>query len=100
MSTVSANSFFINYIFVFAGMEHYPESQSGRCLLVSWWLFTIIMSATYTANLVAYITVNISGKPISTLQELADHPNVIPIILPGNSLNDLFSVSISGNLYY
>lgn len=51
------------------------------------------MSATYTANLVAYLTVTIEVKPIDTLKDLAESPDVYPIIFPGHVLNDLFRVS-------
>ncbi|OWF41423.1 Glutamate receptor ionotropic, kainate 2 [Mizuhopecten yessoensis] len=49
------------------GGEHLPRSQTGRTLLSSWWLFCIIMMATYSGNLIAFLTVNKDKPPFSTV---------------------------------
>ena len=80
-----------NLIF-FEGAAIYPKSISGRILFVFWWLFTIIMVATYTANLAAYLTVTLTRKPVNSLEELAQSTAVTPLIQSGTNLHTLFEV--------
>jgi len=57
---------FLTFVFG-SGGEHKPESQAGRTLLSFWWLFCIIMMATYSGNLVAFLTVSKDQLPFNTL---------------------------------
>ena len=34
-----------------------PKSMSGRVLVAAYWLFVVLMLATFTANLAAFLTV-------------------------------------------
>ena len=79
------------------GDEQRPISASGRIMLSFWWLFTILMLATYTANLAAYLTVTIIASPINSLEELADHSEIKPLIFSGSNLHTLFKVNILGD---
>ena len=63
-------------------------------MLGFWWLFTILMASTYTANLAAFLTVTIAHKPINSLAELAAQSEVYPLFLAGSSLETLFAVSV------
>lgn len=65
-------------------------------MLSFWWIFTILMAATYTANLAAYLTVTIIDSPINSLEELARHENIRPLIFTGANLHTLFQVVIQG----
>ncbi|XP_033760424.1 glutamate receptor-like [Pecten maximus] len=57
------------------GGEHLPRSQTGRTLLSSWWLFCIIMMATYSGNLIAFLTVNKDKPPFSTVVGMLQQDN-------------------------
>ncbi|XP_050405393.1 glutamate receptor ionotropic, kainate 4 [Patella vulgata] len=52
------------------GGEHLPDSQAGRTMISTWWLFSIIMAATYSGNLIAFLTVTKDKPPFETLSEL------------------------------
>ncbi|KAK7468196.1 hypothetical protein BaRGS_00036557 [Batillaria attramentaria] len=49
-----------------------PQSSSARMLISAWWLFSIVIGATYSGNLIAFLTVQIEDKPFETLAELLD----------------------------
>ncbi|XP_076082815.1 glutamate receptor ionotropic, kainate 4-like isoform X1 [Mytilus galloprovincialis] len=53
------------------GGTNLPRSQTGRTIICCWWLFCIILSATYCGNLIAYLTVTKEELPFDTLRELA-----------------------------
>ncbi|XP_060068781.1 glutamate receptor ionotropic, kainate 2-like [Ylistrum balloti] len=57
------------------GGEHLPRSQTGRTLLSSWWLFCIIMMATYSGNLIAFLTVSKDKPPFSTVAGMLQQEN-------------------------
>ncbi|XP_021375561.1 probable glutamate receptor [Mizuhopecten yessoensis] len=52
------------------GGDRLPESQTGRTLISFWWLFSIIMVATYSGNLIAFLTVAKDKLPFNSLAEL------------------------------
>ncbi|XP_033761104.1 glutamate receptor-like [Pecten maximus] len=52
------------------GGDRLPESQTGRTLISFWWLFSIIMVATYSGNLIAFLTVAKDRLPFNSLAEL------------------------------
>ncbi|XP_067672970.1 glutamate receptor ionotropic, delta-1-like [Haliotis asinina] len=78
------------------GGEPHPNSISGRCILGFWWLFTILMASTYTANLAAFLTVTIAEKPINSLTELAAQNEMQPLVKYGSNLYSLFKDAESG----
>ncbi|XP_076095691.1 glutamate receptor ionotropic, kainate glr-3-like [Mytilus galloprovincialis] len=54
------------------GGEHMAGSSSGRTLLSCWWIFCIIMMATYSGNLVAFLTVTKEKLPFSNIAGLVE----------------------------
>ncbi len=70
-----------------------PVSTSSRVLVIFWSLFSVIIIATYTANLAAFLTVTIVDLPINTLDDLANSKEIYPLVKKGTSLIELFSVS-------
>jgi len=48
-----------------------PKSLSGRTLVAAYWLFVVLMLATFTANLAAFLTVERMQTPVQSLQQLA-----------------------------
>ena len=48
-----------------------PKNLSGRLVAATWWLFSFIIIASYTANLAAFLTVSRSEIPVESLHDLA-----------------------------
>ncbi|XP_052069391.1 glutamate receptor-like [Mytilus californianus] len=90
---LSSSMWLIYGAFVEQGGDAQPRSLSGRVMLSFWWIFTILMSATYTANLAAYLTVTIIDSPINSLEELARHEDIRPLIFSGANLHTLFQTA-------
>ena len=40
--------------------------------LSSWWIFSIVLAATYSGNLIAFLTVNKDKPPFNTLQAMVE----------------------------
>ena len=57
-------------IFFFSGGLRLPASQTGRTIICCWWLFCIILSATYSGNLIAFLTVTKEKTPFDSLTEM------------------------------
>ncbi|CAL1534207.1 unnamed protein product, partial [Lymnaea stagnalis] len=71
------------------GSEFQPKSSSGRIVLGFWWVFTIILVSTYTANMAAVLTITIYDKPINSLAELASQSEIKPLVKVGSNLETL-----------
>ena len=54
-----------------------PGSSSGRVLVAAWWLFCIVMGATYSGNLIAFLTVRLEVKPFHSLQQMLDQDTYV-----------------------
>lgn len=78
----------------FVAVDPRPSATSGRVMLGFWWVFTILMLATYTANLAAYLTVSITVQPINSLAELVAQDEIKPLVKAGTSLHTLFQVIV------
>ncbi|CAL1532137.1 unnamed protein product [Lymnaea stagnalis] len=50
------------------GGEQLPRSATGRTLLTFWWLYCIVVSSTYSGNLIAFLTVTKEPVPFYSLQ--------------------------------
>ncbi|XP_072546031.1 glutamate receptor ionotropic, delta-1 isoform X2 [Salminus brasiliensis] len=57
--------------FVQQGGESIMSSVALRIAMGSWWLFTLIVCSSYTANLAAYLTVSRMDNAVRTFQDLA-----------------------------
>ena len=42
----------------------------------AWWLFTLIIISSYTANLAAFLTIENVVEPIKNVEGLANHPTI------------------------
>lgn len=71
------------------GSELYPKSISGKILACAWWMFSLIMVSSYTANLAAFLTVERMVTPISSAAELANSHYTYGI-LKGGSTHEYF----------
>ncbi|CAG7815474.1 unnamed protein product [Allacma fusca] len=53
-----------------------PKGLSGRLVASTWWLFSFIIIASYTANMAAFLTVSRLAKPILSLDDLINQHRV------------------------
>ncbi|XP_052784781.1 ionotropic receptor 93a-like [Mya arenaria] len=53
------------------GGVNLPESNAGRTFVSCWWLFCIVIVATYCGNLIAFLAVSKEPLPFNTLEEMA-----------------------------
>ncbi|XP_074655670.1 glutamate receptor ionotropic, kainate 2-like [Tubulanus polymorphus] len=52
------------------GVNPHPDSWSGRVAASAWWFGTLIITATYTANLAAFLTIKSSPETIHSIDDL------------------------------
>ncbi|VDI59959.1 Hypothetical predicted protein [Mytilus galloprovincialis] len=81
-----------NYTFNKGG-EHMAGSSSGRTLLSCWWIFCIIMMATYSGNLVAFLTVTKEKLPFSNIAGLVEQGSYKWGTLEGTVFETIFKTS-------
>ncbi|GLV32024.1 Ionotropic receptor 8a [Carabus blaptoides fortunei] len=53
-----------------------PKALSGRTLVAAYWLFVVLMLATFTANLAAFLTVERMQSPVQSLEQLAKQSRI------------------------
>lgn len=58
------------YLFVFPGGTNLPRAYSGRFFIGFWWMYCIVVIATFSGNLIAFLTVSKQTLPFQTLEEL------------------------------
>ncbi|XP_014253533.1 glutamate receptor ionotropic, kainate 2 [Cimex lectularius] len=52
-----------------------PRTDSARMLFATWWIFILILTAFYTANLTAFLTLSLSTLPIKEVKDVAKDNN-------------------------
>uniref|UniRef100_A0A1I8IYQ8 PBPe domain-containing protein n=2 Tax=Macrostomum lignano TaxID=282301 RepID=A0A1I8IYQ8_9PLAT len=82
--------------FMQQGQDFYPFCMSSRTVLAFWWLFTVIIYASYTGDLTAHLTVTVTDYPIKTLQDLVSQTAIKPYVSVGTNLHTLLAQSNSG----
>lgn len=89
---------FLNAIWVMGsgvvghGGDPTPSSASGRFIQFTWWLFIMLMTSLYTANLTAFITLNKLGVKIENAKDLLSQNKY-----SWGLLNQSFVESLLGN---
>ena len=56
---------------VFQGGGEAPKCLSGRLVAATWWIFSFMIIAGYTANLAAFLTVSRLETPVESLEDLS-----------------------------
>ncbi|XP_071079937.1 uncharacterized protein [Haliotis cracherodii] len=75
------------------GGAYLPRTQSGRSVLACWWLLTVILAATYSGNLIAFLTVTTEKPPFDTLGEMVAQNEYKWGLLGGSAAITLFQTS-------
>nr|CAD7405464.1 unnamed protein product [Timema poppensis] len=76
-----------------AGCDILPKAVSTRMLAGMWWFFVLILNASYTANLAAFLTNGRIEETIKSVQDLADQTKVKYGVMDGGSTAGFFSKS-------
>ncbi|XP_063955124.1 glutamate receptor 4-like [Lytechinus pictus] len=75
------------------GCEVSPRCLSGRIVGAVWWLFTLIIISSYTANLAAFLTVQRMSTPVNSADDLVKRKDISYGIQGGGSTENFFSSS-------
>jgi glutamate receptor 3 len=68
-----ANALFFSFAsFMRQSINLVPKSLSGRVAATSWWYFSLIFVSSYTANLVAFLTIEKLIPPIESVEDLGE----------------------------
>ena len=79
---------------VITGSEIAPRAISTRMIGGLWWFFTLIIIASYTANLAAFLTVERMISPIESAEDLARQSKIKYGTIQGGSTMLFFQVTI------
>ena len=70
-----------------------PKTPTTRLFNTCYWFMIITFVATYTGNMVAFMTVKTIHFPINTLEDLASHPTFEAGPYEGGTALDIFKVN-------
>ena len=73
--------------------EHRQQTFIGRFASGMWYFFALIMIASYTANLAAFLTVETLERPIESVEDLAKQQDIWYGALAGGSTARFFENS-------
>uniref|UniRef100_A0A1I8HLH3 PBPe domain-containing protein n=1 Tax=Macrostomum lignano TaxID=282301 RepID=A0A1I8HLH3_9PLAT len=82
--------------FMQQGQDFYPFSMSPRITMAFWWMFTVVIYASYTGDLTAHLTVTVTDVPIKTLSDLVSQSYIKPYVESGSNLETLMLEAKSG----
>lgn len=72
------------------GCDLLPKSISTRMVAGSWWFFALIMLASYTANLAAFLTAAAMEATIESVEDLAKQSKIKYGVVDGGSTAGFF----------
>ncbi|KAK0424092.1 hypothetical protein QR680_008499 [Steinernema hermaphroditum] len=75
------------------GCDFGPRAVSTRLLGGTWWVFTLVITSAYTANLAAVLTVSRPFIPIKNLDDLANQTSISYGTVKGGSTMQFFQES-------
>ena len=77
------------------GWPKCPKASSRRCVFIMWYFVSIIMSAVFSGNLVAYLSIKKVTTPINYLTDLLLQTQYRVAVTKGTNMEELFRVSSS-----
>ena len=69
------------------------RSVSTRIIATMWWLFILVVTSSYTANLAAFLTVERMESPIESAEDLAKQTKIKYGTYHSGSTNAFFKVN-------
>lgn len=76
----------------YLGSDIAPRTTSTRIVASIWYLFTLILVSSYTANLAAFLTVERMDTPIENVDDLSQQTAIMYGTLASGSTYDFFQV--------
>lgn len=76
------------------GSDIAPKAGSSRFVASVWYLFTLIIVSSYTANLAAFLTVRRMDSPIKNAEDLSLQTDIKYGTLLEGSTRQFFKVSV------
>ncbi|XP_054279381.1 uncharacterized protein LOC128997746 [Macrosteles quadrilineatus] len=67
-----------------------PKALSGRTLVAAYWLFVVLMLATFTANLAAFLTVERMQAPVQSLEQLSRQSRINYTVVANSDTHSYF----------
>ncbi|XP_012347986.1 ionotropic receptor 25a isoform X2 [Apis florea] len=67
-----------------------PKALSSRILVAAYWLFVVLMLATFTANLAAFLTVERMQSPVQSLEQLARQSRINYTVVANSNQHQYF----------
>nr|ARN17847.1 ionotropic receptor 1 [Cephus cinctus] len=67
-----------------------PKALSSRTLVAAYWLFVVLMLATFTANLAAFLTVERMQSPVQSLEQLARQSRINYTVVRNSTIHQYF----------
>ncbi|XP_063217386.1 ionotropic receptor 25a-like [Bacillus rossius redtenbacheri] len=67
-----------------------PKALSARTLVAAYWLFVVLMLATFTANLAAFLTVERMKSPVASLEQLAKQSRINYTVVKDSDTHEYF----------
>ncbi len=80
---------------MFPGGVYLPNAQSSRFVVGFWWMYCIVVVATYSGNLIAFLTVTRAVLPFNSLEEMLKQNDVKFGIMGGTATQTAMQVAIS-----
>ena len=69
-----------------------PKALSSRVLVAAYWLFVVLMLATFTANLAAFLTVERMQDSVKSLEELNRQSKINYTVMKDSPYLEYFQV--------
>lgn len=79
--------------FLSAGSHVVPASQASRVVAVHWWMFGVLITTLYTANLVAFLSVKSTAPSVNSLEALAESTEYGVVMAKRTALSQLMMVN-------
>ncbi|XP_022254494.1 ionotropic receptor 93a-like [Limulus polyphemus] len=68
------------------GSSIIPKAHSARLVLITWWLSVLIIIATYSGNLIAFLTFPEARWLVRDLKDVIENPNINIMVESGTAL--------------
>ena len=81
------------YYILVSGSPWLPSRCSLRVLASTWWLFCIVILATYSGNLTAFLAVAKRDLPLNSLEELGENYHYTVAVVEQTALRQLLEVT-------